>query len=971
MVSKKQTYQPTLQVTISSLFITLIIIVSLLLIWHSYAKTKEIILVGTENSFKQIVREVELNFEGTYKPAVQSVELLAFSSIVHADTLEKRLQSLEMFVAALRNVPEMSGLQVGYDSGEYFIVRPLVSNKSKQRFAAPGHAAYVVDNIEESSPGRQALLRMFFDEHLQEITRLKPAPTAYDPRQRPWYTHAVGAESLTATEPYLFYFMRKIGTTLSYKAPGAGAVIGADVTLEAIAKTLAQYKLTPNTELVLLDRQNRVFAYTDNQKVIQQQKDNSFEIVSLPELGKDVLSYIHEHVELNPGKQDFTFNGMPWQGAVGQVKIIEGGSARLLIAAPNTELLLEAAKIRKHAVFLTLATLFLAVPLTWLISRKISSSLQNLATEARKISQFDFSGDLKTRSIISEVVDLSSTMRLMKNTIDQFLSLITSVASEQNFTALLEGITKETLSISEADTVLTYLVDEDGTFLEPATLYDLAKGKGDTVDLPILAMPSKKLPEGMSGSSVGRIHLRKDRDNTFNFLLERMAVDELTIFTFPLNNRQNEPIGLLCLAYKNVHGEEFDHRIAFVRAFSGFAAVTLESRQLLLMQKKLLNSFISLFASAIDAKSPYTGGHCQRVPVITEMLAQAACDASTPPFADFSLNSEEWEALQIASWLHDCGKVTTPEYVVDKATKLETIYDRIHEIRTRFEVLKRDAQIHFWQEVAEGGDPGSLRPMLEKTLQQLDDDFAFVAQCNEGGEFMEQDKVERLEAIARQTWMRTLDDRLGVSWEEGQRKQSNQAASLPVKERLIDDRADHLIKRSESERFAADNPWGFKIDIPKYQYNRGELYNLKISRGTLTAEERYKINDHIVQTIIMLEKLPYPKHLRAVPKIAGGHHETIAGTGYPRKLKGTEMSLTARMMTIADIFEALTASDRPYKKAKTLSQSIKIMDFMRQEGHIDSELFALFLQSGVYLEYGRGYLSPEQIDTVDVDQYLS
>ena len=971
MVSNKQRYQPTLQITISSLFITLIVIVSLLLIWHSYAKTTEIILAATEKSFEQVAREVELNFEGTYKPAAQSVELLAFSPIVHADTLEKRLQSLEMIVAALRNVPEMSALQVGYHSGEYFIVRPLLSEKSKKQFSAPDHAHYVVDNIAVSRGGDKVLLRIYYDEHLHEMSRQQPMPTEYDPRQRPWYENALGAQSLIATEPYLFYFMRKIGTTLSCQAPSSGVVIGADVTLEAISETLVQYKFTPHTELVLLDSHNRVFAYTDNQKVIQQQKDSSFKIVSLSQLGIDVLSYIHDQQELSPGRHDFTFNGMPWQGVVGQVKITESSKARLLMVAPNTELLLEAEKIRKHAFFLTLATLLLTVPLTWFLARKISSSLQNLASEARKISRFDFSGDVMIHSAISEVTDLTATMRLMKNTIDQFLSLITSVASEQNFTSLLGRITKETMSISEADTVLTYLVDEEGASLQPVTLYDLEHGEVDSADLPHLELQEKMLAGGISCNSVGRVVLQKNKDNMFNFLLQRLAVDELVVFSFPLMNRQNEPIGLLCLAYKEKRQQDFDQRIAFIQAFSGFAAVTLESRQLLLMQKKLFNSFIALFASAIDAKSPYTGGHCQRVPVIVGMLAQAACDASSPPFADYSLNDEEWEALQVAGWLHDCGKVTTPEYVVDKATKLETIYNRIHEIRTRFEVLKRDAEIHFLKQLVDGGNAAVLEPLLTKTLQQLDDDFAFVAQCNEGGESVDPEKIARLEVIGQRKWMRTLDDRLGLSWEEKLRKERTEACPLPVEERLLADREDHLIYRTDAELIAADNPWGFKLDAPKYQYNRGELYNLKVGRGTLTPEDRYNLNDHIVQTIIMLEKLPYPKHLRQVPEIAGGHHESMDGRGYPRKLKADQMSSPARMMVIADIFEALTASDRPYKKAKTLSQTIKIMDQMRQDGHIDPQLFELFLQSGVYLEYGRRYLSPEQLDEVDVAHYVS
>jgi HD-GYP domain-containing protein (c-di-GMP phosphodiesterase class II) len=191
-----------------------------------------------------------------------------------------------------------------------------------------------------------------------------------------------------------------------------------------------------------------------------------------------------------------------------------------------------------------------------------------------------------------------------------------------------------------------------------------------------------------------------------------------------------------------------------------------------------------------------------------------------------------------------------------------------------------------------------------------------------------------------------------------------------VTERLLADKQEHIIERPDSERMPADNRWGFKLDVPEHKYNRGELYNLEVARGTLSAEERFKINDHVVQTIIMLDKLPYPRHLRAVPEIAGGHHETMHGTGYPKRLTRAETSLPARMMAIADIFEALTASDRPYKKSKSLSEAIRILSFMKQDDHIDPDLFVLFLKSGVWRRYAEKYLAPEQLDDVDIQAYI-
>lgn len=359
------------------------------------------------------------------------------------------------------------------------------------------------------------------------------------------------------------------------------------------------------------------------------------------------------------------------------------------------------------------------------------------------------------------------------------------------------------------------------------------------------------------------------------------------------------------------------------------------------------------------------------MPELTKMLAEAACEAREGPFQHFSLDEKQWEAIHIAAWLHDCGKVTTPEFVVDKATKLETLCDRIHEVRMRFEVLKRDAEIAYWQARLHGGDDLALQATLQQQWQQLDEEFAFIARCNEGGEFMATEDIARLQQIAGRTWQRTLSDRIGISQDELARKQRAAESPLPVTEPLLADRPDHLFTRSNRDRLAPDNPWGFQVNTPEYLYNRGELYNLAIRRGTLTDEERYKVNEHMIQTIIMLEKLPFPANLKQVPEIAGGHHEKMDGSGYPKRLKRDEMSIPARMMAIADIFEALTAGDRPYKKAKSLSEAIRIMGFMQQDHHIDPELFALFLRSDVYLRYAERYMNPELIDEVDISPYLA
>jgi len=446
-----------------------------------------------------------------------------------------------------------------------------------------------------------------------------------------------------------------------------------------------------------------------------------------------------------------------------------------------------------------------------------------------------------------------------------------------------------------------------------------------------------------------------------------------SFLTVPLKSHEGDVVGVLQLI--NAHdpkgkvvpfpGEAAD----LVEALAAQAAVALDNQMLLAAQKKLFTAFIAMIANAIDAKSPYTGGHCRRVPALTNMLTRAATETDQGIFADFSLSEDEWYELEVAGGLHDCGKVTTPENVVDKATKLEAIYNRIHEIRTRFEVVKRDVEIAYWRARAEGGDQTALAAERDARLAQLDSDFAFVAECNVGSEFMAPERVERLRRIAGVTWNRTLDDSLGLSWEEAHRRPQALSA-LPALEHLLADKPEHLVPHDKPPA-SEEKRWKFNIVPPANKFNLGELYNLSISRGTLTAEDRYQINDHIVQTIMMLEALPFPKTLKRVPEIAGGHHEKLDGSGYHKGLTKAEMSIPARAMAIADIFEALTARDRPYKTPKKLSDCVKILSRMAHNQHIDPDLFKLFLTSGVYRDYAEAFLLPEQIDAVDIALYAS
>ncbi|TAN47304.1 MAG: GAF domain-containing protein [Rhodospirillales bacterium] len=566
-----------------------------------------------------------------------------------------------------------------------------------------------------------------------------------------------------------------------------------------------------------------------------------------------------------------------------------------------------------------------------------------------------------------------------------------ALSAERDYNRLLENILVEAKNFCNADGGTLYLVGEDSRSLSFAIMRNdsLNIAMGGTTGKPIPFPPVKLFDDeghpnqnnvaslvALTGETINIADAYESKE--FDFSGTRKfdtgtGYRSKSFLTVPLKNRSNEVIGVLQLINARTdEGVVFDFSpdiVPLIEALASQAAVALDNRSLIDAQVKLFNSFIKVIATAIDAKSPYTGGHCLRVPELTKMLAKAACDETEGQYAGFNLNHDEWYELEVAAGLHDCGKVTTPEYIVDKATKLETIYNRMHEIRTRFEVLKRDAVIRYFEaRIKNEASDAELREALDGELAQIDDDFAFVAECNVGGEFMAPDKVERLKKIGARTWVRTLDDEQGLSIAE-LRRYPKDRPKPPVTEYLLADREEHKIPH-EIENALAVGMEEFTLKRPDLHLNLGEIYNLSIARGTLTNEDRYHINDHIVQTILMLRAMPFPKSLRRVPDLAGNHHEKMDGTGYPRSKLRDDMSVPERIMAIADIFEALTAADRPYKPPKTLSESLKIMGFMCKDKHVDPDLFNLFLTSGVWKHYAERFLRPEQIDEVDINKFL-
>jgi len=988
-----------LHLTIAFAFTALLLVIGLTLISFNYLETRKIALLGADDLLERTSLHLQNSIAELYVPAQNLVDVLSKALTAEQTELEDRLAQMPLLAEPLRRNPTISAVFVGYENGDFFLVTSAHGHgRDRWEWDVPAEAAIVAQSIDDARGGAANYELYFFDEDVELVGRGKMDREGFDPRQREWYKAAIGTDQLTPSAFYRFFTTREVAISMARRLPDGGAVVGADLALGDLEDGLARLRVTPSSRLAILDSQGGVIALSDPEEGMLRVDQGEAELVAMPRLSgleDPVYSRLGQEVEMGigAGRHELDIAGETWMISLSPLPTRSGEGVSLAVLIPRDELLADVIRVRNQSTLISLGLLLAAVALVIGVSRHIARSLNALAQEAEDVRKFKLDTPITVRSRIQEVDDLAATMGVMKSSIQQFLTISQALSAEKDYRRLLEMILSEARNVAQAEGGAILLETEDEKSLEIAILENEITGAdygGTAAEEPPFAPvplhpetdegdpPSVDLSTVRGASAIRVDDISADRGYDFRDLEARFAGNGFqarSLLSVPLKNQLDEVIGVLQLV--NARGQDgtvtsFSPEIVpYIEALSSDAAVALDIRRLLKVQRDLLDALIHMIAGAIDAKSPYTHGHCQRVPVLARMLAEVAHDAEDGQFADFSLSEDEWYELHLASWLHDCGKVTTPEYVVDKATKLETIYNRIHEIRMRFEVLWRDAEIEHLRGLLSGNEVEAImKERLDQRLDELRRDFEFVAECNLGGEFMSEERIERLQSIANQTWMRHLDDRLGLSHLELEPRQGEPESPLPVEEYLLADKPDHIIHRSESGNPFGEAPHDFRMTIPEHQYNRGELHNLSIGRGTLTDEERFKINEHVVQTILMLRRLPLPRELRRVPDWAGTHHEKLDGSGYPRRLSAAELSVPERIMAIADIFEALTAADRPYHAPKTLSKAIGIMSFMCTEGHLCPDLFELFLRSGLHLEYAEQYLQAQQIDEVDIDSVI-
>lgn len=543
------------------------------------------------------------------------------------------------------------------------------------------------------------------------------------------------------------------------------------------------------------------------------------------------------------------------------------------------------------------------------------------------------------QSLTEVLASFAATAIEQQLTTERQRELLVKLSGVSDTGTLAEEILREAKAITNADGGSLYLVkgDEKQTRLEFSLVLNdslnisLGGQSGAEIDLPPVPLYHQDGTENkdnvasyvaLTGESI-RISdaYSEDRFDLSGTRKFDKSTDyhSKSFLTVPLKNHENDVIGVLQLlnASDFTTGDIIDFSDKgeiVVKALSSFAAIALHNRILLEDLKNLLDAFIQAIAQAIDAKSSHTSAHCQRIPLLMEMIAQAACE-DEGTFKDFQLDEDEWYELQVASWMHDCGKLATPDSVLDKSTKLHLIRDGIHEVEARFASMRQKRIGDHYKALSEGSDAHSAKESLDADLAQLEDDCTFLVSANKGGEFMSDEHKERVNLLAGREW--------------------------------IDHRGEVQALLTQEE-----------IDF------------LCIARGTLSFDERQIINNHMVVTLEILEGLPFPKKLKRVPEYAGGHHEKMDGTGFPRGLTREQMSIPARMMSIADIFEALTSKDRPYKDPMKLSQALSILKNMKEDNHIDPDIHELFVKSRVWETYAEQELLDQQKDVTDISAYL-
>lgn len=856
---------------------------------------------------------------------------------------------------------------------------------------APPASAYTTGQVYNDPQGRRWADITYYTVDNVELSRRRIDATLI-PRSQ-WYPDTKRLGQFVSP---VFTFPGGLqGFTLFTSLPG-DAMVGVSMTVALLDRMLGRLALSANGAALLLDDRQRVVAMRLRGDGWRPLTADQVRLNPVADIGHPALVAAAASVPTLAADtaQVVTLADHHYLMAWHSVLALPGMGYRIVLLSPLEDLSLATSGARRTTWLLALGGLLVVLPLTWFGAGVMARRLQGLVRDSERIARMDFTPAPVQATGVRELqqlvraqdamrVALQTRTRALEQVSDQLAALIETGASlvhETDRARLVQAVLAAAREVTRVQAAALFVRDDTDQLRALATSGFSPGYVPAPMDLhdPGLRRTSMVVQVALAGEAFVVDDAATDtREPLADWLRmsPQAGLATVSVACLPLRAPDGQIMGVMQLFNaRDENGQTVPfgaNLLRYAQALAAQAAVALDKHRLVEAQRQLLDALVRILADAVDAKSPYTGRHSARVPALAMMLGREAHAATSGPLAAFGLHSDEaWREFHVGAALHDCGKVTTPEHVIDKATKLETVYNRLHEVRMRFEVVLRDARIEALQDQLQGrATAQQAEAEAARRAAQLVQEFAFLAACNQGSEApMTPEDMARVRAIGQQRWQRHFDDRLGLSWHELALRRQVPAPALPASETLLADQPWHLVPRDAAEHSALTE--GFQMRVPAQLYNLGEVYNLCVARGTLTEEERFKVNEHIIHTIRMLESAHFPAAFRRVPEYAGTHHETLDGLGYPRGLRAEALSVPARIMAIADIFEALTAQDRPYKQGKPLSEALAILQRLVQRGKIDADLFALFLRSGVYLRYAQRFLVPAQIDSVDIEALL-
>ncbi len=1040
MAGKQWRY--SIRIGVIAIFVTATALTACIAIGLQYYFNYQQSLAATKSLYRQTAEQTADFLESRDRKARNVALSLARYPRLARDNGQVPASTLRLFAQTLSLNPGLYAIYLGFDNGRFYELINLQAHPQvRNRLGAGPEASWLMATRDSDADHKNLY---YLDARLEILTQTRE-PSSYDPRTRPWFEQAQTGK-VFQTAPYIFDSLEAPGRTYSLRLDKNAAVLGLDITLDAITEHLLTLPVASGTELYLHDQQGRIIASNAPPLNSQLPEVTPLSLSEEEQALVKALSPLRVSNELDWAPVDFAISGEPhgyaidvlnlisqmtglgfqyvnghtWPALVslyqeGSIEILqpilrnESNASLGLFTAPFLDLPFAFASRDEQAAFSHLSQLngrTLAVGEDWSIIPVIEREFPEI-TLRQYPSTLDALRAVRNREA-DAVIDNAAILRFIQR---QFF-LDGLRIRDSSDTGLPTDMGQLFLLVHPDQQPLRALLNRALAAIPPAAQTQLKnKWLNDNQVFSRFSgtVPYPDLLKTRPGSHTALQEFDDGAEHYFSFSrpfssgtdLSFSAVAPASLITGPARQNALWAAGItaLCLLallplaglfaapivnpIKRLEAETLKvknrdyHQVKRIRTSiieterlaASLYAMAQAIRQHEKNQEALMESFIELIAQAIDEKSAYTGAHCARVPELGMMLAEAASRSDDKVFQNFSLDDErKRREFRIAAWLHDCGKITTPEHIVDKGAKLEANYNRIHEIRTRFEVLWRDADIEYLKAtLADPEKQAGHDKRWQDRRQELQEQFRIVAEANVGGEFLDEDAKDALRRIGAQTWQRHFDDRLGLSPLDA-RRLGPDSTPLPAMETLLADKPEHLIPHEHPPHYPEH--LGITLTPPHFQANLGELYNLLIDYGTLTAEDRFKINEHIINTIRMLDKLPFPEELAKVPQYASTHHERLDGKGYPRGLNREQLEIPDRILAVADVFEALTASDRPYKHAKTVSESLRIMNHMVAEGHLDGDVLRLMLLSGVVEDYARQHLSADQQDVHDFHEFL-